>query len=159
MIGRLGHRETRARHGRIERVRLSVALCFALITAFAPPAHAQAMPPSALDATDARQSSHKSPATAALIAAAFAGGGHWYAQENTRGWIVAIITITGVAITMGGRTDTVGKIAGVAAVGGWTFGVVDGALAAKRYNARHGSRLALNAPAWASHGPRVMNAQ
>ncbi len=101
--------------------------------------NAQAVPRPALDSTQVLRSSSKSPGTAALISVVLPGGGHWYAKENNRGWIVAIVYFTGVAITYGGRTDTVGKIGGVAAVGAWTFGVVDGALAARRYNKRSGS--------------------
>lgn len=96
----------------------------------------QQVPPNALDTTPVSHATHKSPATAALIAAVLPGAGHWYAKENNRGWLVAAVYFTGFLVTYSGRTDDVGKVGGVALVGAWTFAVIDGALAAKRYNRR-----------------------
>lgn len=87
-------------------------------------------------ARGATPSEHKSPQVAALLGFV-PGVGHLYAGEINRGWLIGAIYWTGVA--MGGtgrRTDGVGKAGGVLLVGGLIAGVVDGAYAARRYNAR-----------------------
>lgn len=77
----------------------------------------------------------KSPQAAAALGM-MPGVGHLYAGEVNRGWLLMAAYWTGYFMMRGGRTDTVGKVGGVVVVGGWLFGVVDGANAARRTNAR-----------------------
>jgi hypothetical protein len=78
----------------------------------------------------------KSPAAAAVIGLVLPGAGHWYAGERGRGALVAAAYGAGVALVAGGRTDRVGHVGGVLALGALGVNVVDGARAAKRFNAR-----------------------
>ncbi|MCC6928721.1 MAG: hypothetical protein IT359_07000 [Gemmatimonadaceae bacterium] len=94
----------------------------------AAPAPAPGAPP---DAAPQR----KSPGVAAALGMV-PGVGHLYAGEVNRGWLLMAAYWTGYLMVRGGRTDTVGKVGGVVVVGGWLFSVVDGANAARRYNAR-----------------------
>ncbi len=104
------------------------------------PVQAQRVATTSLDSTRAEiPSKNKSPQAAALLGFA-PGVGHLYAGEVNRGWLIGAIYWTGVAMTHNGRTDGVGKVGGVLLVGGLIAGVVDGANAARRYNARMAKR-------------------
>ena len=76
----------------------------------------------------------KSSTTAGVIGLVLPGAGHWYAKENGRGWAVAAVYWSGVALAAGGRTDAVGKVGGVMLVGALGVSVIDGARAAGRHN-------------------------
>lgn len=78
----------------------------------------------------------KSPQVAAALGF-FPGAGHWYAGEINRGWLLATVYFTAVAIGGNGRrTDAWGKVAGVTMIGGLVAGIVDGSNAARRTNDR-----------------------
>lgn len=99
---------------------------------------AQQASPGALDSARAATDTlkKKSPQVAAALGF-FPGAGHWYAGEVNRGWLIATVYFTAVAIGgTGRRTDAVGKVAGVAMVGGLVAGIVDGSNAARRTNDR-----------------------
>ena len=80
----------------------------------------------------------KSPAAAALLGLVLPGAGHWYAGEPGRGFVVAAVYWSGVAVVAGGRTDRVGHIGGAAVIGALGASVIDGVLAVRRHNARLG---------------------
>jgi hypothetical protein len=80
----------------------------------------------------------KSPTVAGLLGLVLPGAGHWYAKENGRGWAVAAVYWSGVALVAGGRTDAVGKVGGVMLLGALGVSVIDGARAAGRHNVRVG---------------------
>lgn len=89
---------------------------------------------SARQATDTLKK--KSPQVAAALGF-FPGAGHWYAGEINRGWLIATVYFTAVAIGGNGRrTDAWGKVAGVTMIGGLVAGIVDGSNAARRTNDR-----------------------
>jgi hypothetical protein len=99
---------------------------------------AQRMPASAFTATEPTQASPKtkSPQIAAVLGMMLPGSGHWYAEEHGRGWLIAALYWTGVALVHGGRTDELGVVGGVLVLGGWGYAIADGASAATRYNRR-----------------------
>lgn len=80
----------------------------------------------------------KSPAGAAVLGLVLPGAGHWYAGEPGRGFVIAAVYWSGVAVVAGGRTDTVGHIGGAALIGALGASVIDGVLAVGRHNARIG---------------------
>lgn len=110
-------------------------------------AGAQRATPAAIDTAAAPPPSpgFKSPQAAAALGM-MPGVGHIYAGEINRGWLLLAAYWTGYLMIRGGRTDTVGKVGGVMVVGGWLFGVVDGANAARRTNVRLRRLRATTAP-------------
>ena len=88
----------------------------------------------------------KSPAVAGLIGLILPGSGHWYAQENGRGWLIATVYFVGAAISWNGHTDIVGKVGGAMALGAIGVSVIDGSRAAGRYNGRRGLLAAERPP-------------
>jgi len=78
----------------------------------------------------------KSVMIALLAGSTLPGSAHWYAGESNRGWLVAAIYWTGVAISFNGRTDRTGKIGGAAFLGAYGFSIIDGIGAVQRYNRR-----------------------
>lgn len=114
---------------------------------------AQRVDRSPLDSTRAAlPGKDKSPVAAALLGFA-PGVGHLYAGEINRGWLIIALYTTGYVLNHDGRTDTRGKVGGVLLVGGVIAGVVDGASAARRYNARN-AKLRAAARDSAAHHPR-----
>jgi len=136
---RLGAARARATRRAVLLVLLAVPLQLA----------AQRASPGALDSAAARpaapQPELKSPQAAAALGM-MPGVGHLYAGEVNRGWLLMAAYWTGYFMVRGGRTDTVGKLGGAMVVGGWLFGVVDGANAARRTNARLRRSRATGAP-------------
>ncbi|MFN8668692.1 MAG: hypothetical protein U0164_16045 [Gemmatimonadaceae bacterium] len=131
------------------RVSAMLALAGAVAGVMSVPARADAQraTPAAIDTAAAPPASpeFKSPQAAAALGM-MPGVGHIYAGEINRGWLLMAAYWTGYFIIRGGRTDTVGKVGGVMVVGGWLFGVVDGANAARRTNARLRRLRATTAP-------------
>lgn len=80
----------------------------------------------------------KSPAAAALFGLVLPGAGHWNAGEPGRGFVIAAVYWSGVAVVAGGRTDTIGHIGGAALIGALGASVIDGVLAVGRHNTRLG---------------------
>ena len=80
----------------------------------------------------------RSPLVAGALGFIVPGSGHFYAGEARRGWAVLGITMVGAFFARSDGTPRAVATAGsVLFVGGWTFSVVDGSLAASRYNRRH----------------------
>ncbi len=117
--------------------RILAVLVFGAVSCIAIlPLSAQRVDPTPFDsARSAIPSKDKSPAAAALLGFA-PGVGHLYAGEINRGWLIIALYTTGYILNHDGRTDTRGKVGGVLLIGGAIAGVVDGAYAARRYNAR-----------------------
>ncbi len=117
------------------------------LTVIAAPVQAQRVVASALDqarvtsaaAADTgaiAPSSPKSPGIAGVASVFLPGSGHIYAGEGGRGLAVMAIYFVAVPFVMSGRTDGLGKVAGVIAIGSYFFGIIDSVNAAHRYNAR-----------------------
>ena len=86
----------------------------------------------------ARVRSHRYPVIAGTLGFIVPGAGHFYASEPGRGVTVLAGTMVGAFFALSdGTPNLIAVVGSVAYVGGWTFSVVDGSLAAHRYNLRH----------------------
>lgn len=86
----------------------------------------------------ARARSHRYPIIAGTLGFIIPGAGHFYASEPGRGVTVLAVTMVGAFFALSDGTPTaIAAVGSVAYVGGWAFSVVDGSLAAHRYNLRH----------------------
>lgn len=80
---------------------------------------------------------YRSPLLAGTLGFVIPGGGHVYAGESGRGWLVLGVTFVGAYFALTDGTPRAAATVGSAAfVGGWIFSVVDGTLAAGRHNRR-----------------------
>jgi hypothetical protein len=85
-----------------------------------------------------RLGSRRSPVVAGALGFVVPGAGHFYAGEPRRGWTVLGVTMVGAFFALSDGMPRAASTAGsVAFVGGWGFSIVDGALAAGRWNRRH----------------------
>lgn len=85
-----------------------------------------------------RTGSHRNPILAGTLGFMVPGVGHFYAGEPRRGWTVLGVTMTAALFALSdGAPRTASTAAAVVMLGGWAFGIVDGSLAAVRYNRRH----------------------
>ncbi len=115
---------------------LAIAALAACMCAAISRADAQRAIESPLDsARAAAPKKEKDPTTATLLGFV-PGVGHLYAEDLNRGWLIILLYSVGAGISMSGRTDTVGKIGGTLAVGGFLFSIIDAGKAARRYNER-----------------------
>lgn len=79
----------------------------------------------------------KSGTTATLLSAMLPGFGHFYAEENRTGIVLAALFAAGVALGAGGENSTSGAAALLIGGGPWWYGVIDAHKAAARYNQAH----------------------
>ena len=89
-------------------------------------------------ADPARAGSHRDPVLAGALGFLVPGAGHFYAGESRRGWTVLGVTMTGAFFALSDGAPRAASSAGaVVMIGGVAFSIVDGSLAAVRYNRRH----------------------
>jgi hypothetical protein len=87
--------------------------------------------------TPASAASRRSPVIAGTLGFLVPGGGHLYAGEPRRGLLVLGLTTVGAFFALtDGTPHTASTIGSVLFVGGWSFSVIDGVLAAGRHNGR-----------------------
>ena len=85
----------------------------------------------------ASAASRRSPVIAGTLGFLVPGGGHLYAGEPRRGLLVLGLTTVGAFFALtDGTPHTASTIGSVLFVGGWSFSIIDGALAAGRHNRR-----------------------
>ncbi len=115
---------------------LAIAALATCMCATASRVDAQRTNVSALDSARAAAPKKEKDPTSATLLGFLPGVGHLYAEELNRGWLIILLYGVGAGISMNGRTDTVGKVGGALAIGGFLFSVIDAGKAARRYNAR-----------------------
>lgn len=116
---------------------LRLALVASALLAVARPTSAQRVARAPLDSARLAADSlrERSPTVAGLLGL-LPGVGHLYAGETTRGWLLMAVYTTGYAVVHGGRTDRVGKVGGVLAVGAFLTSLIDAPRAARARNGR-----------------------
>jgi TM2 domain-containing membrane protein YozV len=78
----------------------------------------------------------KAPALAGLLGVWQPGGGHWYAGEYAKGLVTATLFWSAIAVGLHNRDTDARSETAAAVVGVLGFSVIDGVLAARRYNKR-----------------------
>ena len=87
--------------------------------------------------TLASADSRRSPVIAGTLGFLVPGGGHVYAGEPRRGLLVLGLTTVGAFFALtDGMPHTASTIGSLLFVGGWSFSIIDGVLAAGRHNRR-----------------------
>jgi hypothetical protein len=84
---------------------------------------------------------HRSQILAGSLGFVIPGLGHAYAGETKRGLIVFGVTMAGAFAALSDGMPNGASVPGsLVMLGGWTFSVVDGVLAARRFNRRRATQ-------------------
>jgi hypothetical protein len=78
----------------------------------------------------------KSPAAGAALGLLIPGAGHWFAEEYGRGAIASAATWAGLATVFKDGAQHPWPVGEALLIGGFGMSIIDGALAARRYNMR-----------------------
>lgn len=81
----------------------------------------------------------KSALTATLLSVLLAGTGHLYAEDKGRGGVLLGMTLTGLALGVGGENGVSLVLIRIP----WWYAVIDAHNAVARYNRRHASRVSV----------------
>lgn len=98
------------------------------------PVAAQQVVPTALDSARTYPRKPKSMGTAVVLSLLLPGSGQIYAQQSGRELLTMAAYFPAAIIVSNGRTDALGKVAGVAALSLYVFSLVDAVKSVNRYN-------------------------
>ena len=88
-------------------------------------------------AADSEPARRRSPLVAGFLGV-LPGVGHMYAGETGRGLAVGGVWLGSGLVMFGGADRAVTSVAAVVNIATYVFSIADAALAAERFNARHG---------------------
>ena len=119
------------------RTAMLAAALAAAASGASPRAAAQRPEPVAVRAADSAAAKHRSPLIAGFLGV-LPGVGHVYAGETGRGLTVAGVWFGSGMVMFSGADRVVTSVAAVVNIATYVFSIADAALAAERFNARHG---------------------